>query len=286
MTKRKKPPRRQQRGPKATAKHQLGPVRFRDHTDSAAKILSNAKPEQLVEVTLPYLFASIQAGDAANVCVSSSLVLQRAYAMFGIRSELLPVSIGSAPMDRPITTASITTYGTDHPRWVGDQLHGHCVLHLPDSDRFVDVTADQFPDIAREGLGPIVGAGLHPGAAQTTGAMIAVQRGNRLIVYTPAAPMYQDLILNHPTVQANLPLAHSAGVKLASLALNAFRAPFVIERARATPHPRLHKLLDLVADAPMGSQEGTPETSSLWFEIPTADGTTTRRQLDELLPLP
>ncbi|OEJ28913.1 hypothetical protein AS594_35320 [Streptomyces agglomeratus] len=98
-------------------------------------MLQHAKPDQLVELVLPYLWVALADGRVpANVCVDACMTLRNAYGQLGVGAELLPVDLVIQNKD-----GSGTRYGSLTPRWTGASWNGHCVLVLPDSGRFVDV---------------------------------------------------------------------------------------------------------------------------------------------------
>ncbi|MEC4019387.1 hypothetical protein [Streptomyces sp. H27-D2] len=62
--------------------------------DLMARMLGHAKPEQIVELVLPYLWVALSDGRApANICVDACLTLRNAYGQLGVRAELLPVTV-------------------------------------------------------------------------------------------------------------------------------------------------------------------------------------------------
>lgn len=66
---------------------------LRGNLEAAAKMLQHAKPDQLVELVLPYLWVSIADGNPANVCVDACQTLRNAYGQLGVRAELQPVDL-------------------------------------------------------------------------------------------------------------------------------------------------------------------------------------------------
>lgn len=115
-----------------------------------ARMLEHAKPDQIVELVLPFLWAALTDGRApANICVDACMTLRNAYGQLGVRAELLPVTVAIQKKD-----GAGTLYGSLTPSWTGTEWSGHCVLALPDSERFVDPTIEQFTEIRKIGMGP------------------------------------------------------------------------------------------------------------------------------------
>ena len=48
-------------------------------------------------------------------------------------------------------------HGTPQPSWECNVLDRHCILYLPDEQRVIDATIEQFRKIARLKHGPLVG---------------------------------------------------------------------------------------------------------------------------------
>ncbi|MFF2148662.1 hypothetical protein [Kitasatospora sp. NPDC058190] len=256
-----------------------GAPTLQDTTDLVVSILTTAPPEQLVELLMPHLLTNISAGQPANRCVDASLTLRYAFGQFAIPSELLAVSLIT---EEP--SGVRREHGSSQPTWSpdGKTFHGHSVLFLTQSQRFVDATADQFAEVRRHGLGPVIGrtvAGteaLAAGQVLPAGSSIVVQRGDLLLRYTTTAAEDTPLLAGHPWVARHADRHRQAGVNLASLTLQALRAPWAIERALQAPYPRLRALLTAIGDTPY---EPDPQ-KNLVFQFPGGP-----LRLDEV-PLP
>ncbi|MBZ9645789.1 hypothetical protein, partial [Streptomyces sp. PSKA30] len=69
-----------------------------------------------------------------------------------MRAELQPVDL--VIQDR---NGHRVRYGSLTPSWTGPSWNGHCVLVLPDSERIVDATVEQFDEVREIGAGPMIG---------------------------------------------------------------------------------------------------------------------------------
>lgn len=250
--------------------------------DQVARMLEHAKPDQLVELVLPFLWAAISDGRVpANICVDACQTIRNAYGQLGVRAELLPVSVAIRKKN-----GTGTSYGSLTPSWTGTSWNGHCALILPDSERFVDPTIEQFDEVRKIGMGPMVGkvamASREDGSLVEPGAQIVMQRGDLVMTYTVAGPDALASIVEHPEVIAHVDRHRRTGVNTASLTLAALRAEGVRDRAMQAPHQRLRALLQAVADAPYESDEA----QDVRFRLPDQSGQEQRRlRLDEI-PLP
>lgn len=244
-------------------------------------MLEHAKPEQLVELVLPYLWAALVDGRIpANVCVDSCLTLRNAYGQLGVRAELLPVDLAVQHKD-----GGGTRYGSLTPSWTGTSWNGHCVLVLPDSERFVDATVEQFDEVREIGMGPMVGKVAlsmdGDGSLMQPGAQVVLRRGDLLLTYTAAGPEAVASIVERPEAVAHADGHRRTGVNVASFALVALRGEGVRGRAMQAPYPRLRALLRAVGDAPYEADEA----GDVRFCLPDQDGRERWLLLDEI-PLP
>ncbi|MDH2393982.1 hypothetical protein QCN29_35585 [Streptomyces sp. HNM0663] len=244
-------------------------------------MLEHAKPDQLVELVLPSLWVALADGRVpANVCVDACLTLRSAYGQLGVRAELLPVDL--AIRNRH---GEGVRYGSLTPSWTGTSWNGHCVLVLPDSGRFVDATVEQFDEVRKIGMGPMVGkvalslAG--DGSLMEPGAQVVLQRGDLVLTYTVAGPQALASITEHPEVAAHTDAHRRTGVNTASFTLVALRGEDVRGRAMQAPYPRLRALLRAVGDAPYEADEA----GDVRFCLPDHDGAERWLRLDEI-PLP
>ncbi|MBQ0967527.1 hypothetical protein KBY91_31970 [Streptomyces sp. RK23] len=249
--------------------------------DLMARMLEHAKPDQIVELVLPFLWAALSDGRApANICVDACLTLRNAYGQLGVRAEVLPVTVAIRKKN-----GTGTVYGSLTPSWTGTSWNGHCALVLPDSERLVDPTIEQFDEVRKVGMGPMVGK-----VAMSTrdddslvepGAQVMLQRGDLVLTYTVAGPEALPSVVEHPEAIAHADGYWRTGVNTASLTLAALRAESVRDRAMQAPHPRLHALLQAVGDTPYESDEA----QDVRFRLPDQCGREQWLRLDEI-PLP
>ncbi|MEH6375872.1 hypothetical protein V7793_16255 [Streptomyces sp. KLMMK] len=248
-----------------------------------ARMLEHAKPDQLVEVVLPYLWVALADGRVpANICVDACMTLRNAYGQLGVRAELLPVDLAVQSKD-----GGGTRYGSLTPSWRGTSWNGHCVLVLPDSERFVDATVEQFDEVREIGMGPMVGKvalstiSTQDGSMMEPGAQVVLQRGELVLAYTVAGPQALASIVEHPEAVAHADGHRRTGVNVASFTLVALRGEGVRGRAMQTPYPRLRALLRTVGDAPYEADE----SGDVRFRLPDHNGEERWLRLDEI-PLP
>lgn len=259
-----------------------GGLPLRGSMDHTARMLEHAKPDQLVELVLPYLWVALADGRVpANVCVDACMTLRNAYGQLGVRAELLPVDLAVQHKD-----GGGTRYGSLTPSWTGTAWNGHCVLVLPDSERFVDATVEQFDEVREIGMGPMIGkvALTIDGTQDSTmepGAQVVLQRGDLLLTYTVAGPEALASIVEHPEAVAHADGHRRTGVNVASFTLVALRGEGVRGRAMQAPYPRLRALLRAVGDAPYEADEA----GDVRFRLTDQDGEERWLRLDEI-PLP
>ncbi|MFF5185657.1 hypothetical protein ACFY30_18040 [Streptomyces sp. NPDC000345] len=259
-----------------------GGLPLRGSLDQTATLLEHAEPDQLVELVLPHLWAALADGRVpVNVCVDACLTLRHAYGQLGVRADLLPVDLAVQHKD----DGDGTRYGSLTPSWTGTSWNGHCVLVLPDSERFVDATVEQFDEIREIGAGPMIGRvalSTHDdGSMMEPGAQVMLQRGNLVLTYTVAGPEALASVVEHPEMVAHAGRHHRTGVNVASFALAALRGEGVRGRAMQAPHPRLRALLRAVADAPYEADEA----GDVRFRLDDRTGREQWLRLDEI-PLP
>ncbi|MGK7235766.1 hypothetical protein [Streptomyces hygroscopicus] len=117
---------------------------------------------------------------------------------------------------------------------------------LPDSERLVDATVEQFDEIRAIGAGPLIGrvalSTRDDGSMMQPGAQVMLQRGDLVLTYTVAGPEALASIVEHPEMAAHADDHHRTGVNVASFALAALRGEGVRGRAMQAPHPRLRAL--------------------------------------------
>lgn len=256
---------------------------LRGSLDQTARMLEHAKPDQLVELVLPYLWVSLADGRVpANVCVDACMTLRNAYGQLGVRAELQPVDLAIHNRD-----GGGTRYGSLTPSWTGVSWNGHCVLVLPDSERFVDATVEQFDEVREIGFGPMVGRvtlsthAAHGGSMMEPGAQVVLQRGDLELTYTVAGPGALASIVEHPEAVSHADGYRRTGVNVASFTLVALRDVGVRGRAMQAPYPRLRALLRAVGDAPYEADE----SGDVRFFLPDQNDQEQWLRLDEI-PLP
>ncbi len=240
--------------------------------------------QTLLLTMVPTLWAGMLRGQPANICVDSCRILQCCYAQFGIRSEIRAV-------DMAVTDDAGRTYihGTPQPSWEGNVLDGHCILYLPDEQRVVDATIEQFREIARLKHGPLVGrmaVQLTPGLRGSggrlpAGAQLPIRRANLTLLYTIADDDATRVILDHPASREDHGGHQRAGVNLASATLEFLRRHSQARPLDLSPYPRAAALLAAVREASVENEE----SGDWYFSVPGADGETSRLRLDQI-PLP
>ncbi|MET9077870.1 hypothetical protein ABZX95_38305 [Streptomyces sp. NPDC004232] len=179
-----------------------GALPLRGSLDQAATLLQHVKPDQMVELVLPHLWAALADGRVpANVCVDACMTLRHAYGQLGVRAELLPVDLAVQGVD-----GGGTRYGSLTPSWTGTSWNGHCVLVLPDSERFVDATVEQFDEVREIGDGPLVGKVVLSTDGNSSmvepGGQVMLQRKDLVLTYTVAGPEALASIVEHPEAVA------------------------------------------------------------------------------------
>ncbi|MFC9084639.1 hypothetical protein ACFTY7_49060 [Streptomyces sp. NPDC057062] len=244
-------------------------------------MLEHAKPDQLVELVLPYLWVALVDGRVpADVCVDACMTLRNAYGQLGVRAELLAVDLAVQHKD-----GGGTRYGSLAPSWTGTSRNGHCVLVLPDAERFVDATVEQFDEAREIGMGPMVSKVALSidgnGSLMESGAQVVLQRGELLLTYAVAGPESLTSIVGHREEAAHTDEHRRTGVNVTSFALVALRGEGVRERAMQAPHPRLRALLRAVGDAPYEADEA----GDVRFCLPDQSDRERWLRLDEI-PLP
>ena len=249
---RREPNRTATRKPATTARAGSGPrpgpgtQRLRASTQALGKLLAGAPPDSLVPLLVPILWLHHVDGLPGNLCVDAAYTLRYAYAQFGIRAEIMPVDL----VIQDSRTGATVMHGRPDPHWEDNQYVGHCVLRLPDDGRFVDATVEQYREISRLHLGPIVGrtvlstGPVDAGRPVLAGTHFGVSRQHLMLLYTASGSEAAVDLASHPLIREGQPLYQRAGLNLASHALLALLDPAVIDRARQSPYPRLHALLD------------------------------------------
>lgn len=253
-------------------------------TDSEGLIASllfspDPAPQTMVEVLPAAVWLHHMQGRPANVCVEATLTLRFAYEQLGIEARVLPVQLR---IEDPVTGWQ-TDYGRSDPFWDERVFHGHCVLWLPGSHRFIDATVEQYPPVRHYRLGPIVGrattggAVARPGAADPpAGWRLAVRRKDLLLTYTTITG--PEVVVDSDWVRGHRDRYRRAGINLASEVLVLLRGPEVIERVPVSDYPRLGALLTAVGGAELSEDESGDRV----FARPGADGRCRPVRLDEI----
>lgn len=245
-------------------------------------VTGNAPSAQTMLITIvPTLWAGMLRGQPANICLDGCRILQHCYALLGIRSEIRAV-------DLMVTddTGQMVMHGSPQPSWEGNVLDGHCILYLPGEQRVVDATIEQFREIARLKMGPLVGrmaVQLAPGLPGTSGslpagAQLPVRRANLTLLYTIASDDATQIILDHPAARDNSDGHQQAGVNLASAALEFLRRHSRARQLDMSPYPRAAALLTAIGDAPAE----TDGSGNWYFSVPDDGGQTRRLRLDQI----
>jgi hypothetical protein len=261
----------------------------RARVDKLSMQATSAPPEAIIPVLLATTWAGVQVGQTANHCVDACRTLGFALAQLGIRTELRAVEL----IIRNNRTGQMTERAPLIPSWQGNELTGHCILTLPEQDRFIDATIEQFHEVGALKLGPAVGrtgmlldpatGAVHPRRAAPVrvpaGSPIALIRGDLMLAYTLSPDHVNNIITSHPAVTDTTEGHRRAGINLVSLVLGQLRGGGLHDVIRQAPFPRLHTLLDAIADSPMVNDSG-----DVRFTI-TRDGQRRVLMLDEL-PLP
>ncbi|WP_344428922.1 hypothetical protein [Amycolatopsis minnesotensis] len=221
--------------------------------DEAFALLDRLIPEQVLTVGLPVWWLLLLPGKPANICLEGAFVLREAFALFGIDAKVKLVEL----IVRDTRTGQATQYGRPDPHFTGDQFRGHAGLWLPESKRFIDHSAQQFPPVRAVSWMPVSVRATSLGVTEWSAQRFGVPRGDHLMLeYTPVDDTILPAIMNNSTLAEHMDQVRRAGVNLASNLLAALRLPKLRERALASPHERLHRLLDLVGDADLINDPG------------------------------
>lgn len=250
--------------------------RIRGYPALLGGLLAEAPSESLISLTMPHLWAQLVDGQAGNACVDATYVLGYAFGILGIESRVLPV-------DLVITDSKgrTTFHGHPEPGWDHNgEYTGHVVLGLPEGQRLVDATIEQYPGVARHKQGPLIGriaTTTHPGLDPfTPGGHSMVQRQDTVLVYTWAAGEHAEALAAYPLIHDAQDQYATVGLRLASHALHYYTKDSVIERALQVPHVRARALIAATRDCP-----ATPDDiGDIWFSTPVG-----QLKLDQI-PLP
>jgi hypothetical protein len=233
----------------------------------------------MVEVLPAAVWLHHMQGRPANACVEAGLTLRFAYEQLGIEARVLPVKLR---IEDPLTGWQ-TDYGRADPFWDERVFHGHCVLWLPSSHRFIDATVEQYPPVRRYRLGPIVGRATTATVSTPAlveppaGSGLAVRRKDLLLTYTTIGD--QRVVADSDWVRGHLDRYRRAGINLASEVLVLLRNTDVVERIPVVDYPRLGALLAVVGGAELREDESGDRV----FALPGADGQRRPVRLDEVM---
>jgi hypothetical protein len=213
----------------------------------------------------------------AERCVDDCLTLVHAYAQLGIRAHVRAVEL----VVTSASTGQSVTHGTLAPWWQDGMLHGHSVVWLPGLGHLVDVTAEQFAEIAARRAGPVIAVGPAATGGDDGTLRIEVRRGDLLLTYTLAPAAMTAVLLDHPVIRAEPGGHRRRGINVASqvVAWLAERQP--PERTRLIPSRRAAALVDAVRDLP----ERPTAAGDSRFVLPAQPGGTVTARLDDI-PLP
>jgi hypothetical protein len=212
-------------------------------------------PDLLIEMLLPMLWRVKPVTITGNRSIDCSLVLAHAYEHLGIVATSCAVDL----MIKDASAEEYTTVGRSDPQDADGKFDGHCVLWLPQSQRFVDAMVDQFPEVRRHQRGPVIGrTAMTSGSASLgtelvyggiPGDMHVVVRPGMRLLYIVVGPDPVGVVTSSPVVREAAARYRRAGVNLASHALTLFRLPPVIEKVRAARYPQLHAILEELGQA-------------------------------------
>jgi hypothetical protein len=215
-------------------------------------------------------------GRNANVCVDACVLLKRIYALLGVDARITPVSVVVEPPG-----GGTSVYG-QNPRWEASVFAGHCVLWLPQLQRVVDPTIQQFPELSGED-GPFIG---RIGAASqalrdgelSVGSEIPIVRNGTQLIYTVTGA--EALILRSEAARRAEQLNPKSAANLAGWALSIMVLPEIAPRIRTAPFARIHALMDAIDGA-----EVDAGPSGYRFLLRGPDGEVTPAWVDDI-PLP
>ncbi|MGW4641629.1 hypothetical protein ACWEN6_24115 [Sphaerisporangium sp. NPDC004334] len=230
--------------------------------------------------TLLPLFMDVAAAEwlaPAERCLDDCMILLHAYAQFAIPAQVRAAEL----VVTDTVNKSSVTHGSLIPRWEDDMIHGHTVVWLPTLRHLVDVTAEQFSEIAVLQEGPIVADAISRRRGDGAPEHIVVKRGNLRLTYTLAPEQTTAVLLDHPVPRASAASYRRRGVNVASAVVSILVSSLPEERVRLIPHKRVAALVEAVRDLP---EHETP-TKDRRFLLPGPDGDQLMVQLDQI-PLP
>ncbi|MFC0861690.1 hypothetical protein ACFHYQ_05195 [Sphaerimonospora cavernae] len=213
----------------------------------------------------------------AERCLDDCMTLVHAYAQLGIPAQVRAVELTVTNT----STKSSVTHGSLTPRWEDDMIHGHTVVWLPTLEHLVDVTAEQFAEIAALDDGPIIAGHRGPRLSGNAPISIKVKRKDLLLTYTLASMPTSAALLDHPVPHAEAENYRRRGINVASAAVKILASSLPPGSTRLIPHKRAAALVEAVRELP----EHLTPTEDQRFLLPGPDGEHVVAQLDEI-PLP
>jgi hypothetical protein len=229
------------------ARYDVGRVRSPDHILVGLLLNDDVAPDLLVDLLPAALWMYENDGTAGNRCIDAAATLHYTYGFLGITAEPRPVDLVVSNQ----RTGQNIQYGRPDPRWSDSVFEGHCVIHLPDSKRFIDPTVEQYPEVRRFRIGPICGRTV---AAQVStpdqlraiehgelppGTHMGVQREHLLLLYTVADAAYDQIIMASDSVRSHEAELRRSGMNLAAKSIDLLRNPNTAQRARRAPRPAI-----------------------------------------------
>jgi hypothetical protein len=239
-----KPGKQSRTRPSGTGRYRPGVIRVDE--DEAFALLRQLQPEQLLTVGLPVWWLMLLPGKPANLCLEGGFLLREAFAVFGIAAEVKLVEL----IVHDERTGRATKYGRPDPYFDGDRFVGHAGLWLPDSKRFIDHSAQQFPPVRAVSWMPISLHTAAMGVATWGQQRFGVPRGDLMLEYIPVDDAVLPAIIDGSELAQHPDETHRGAVNVASNLLAVLRVvPELRERALASPHRRLPELLRAIGDA-------------------------------------
>ncbi|HTJ68197.1 MAG TPA: hypothetical protein VL551_11760 [Actinospica sp.] len=169
----------------------------------------------------------------AGRCVDDCVVLMHAYADLGIRAQVRAAVITVTGGG----DGEFFVHGALVPQWTGEVFDGHTVLWLPDAGYLVDPTAQQFPEIAEHGSGPILawadGSGADGGAVR-----VRLRRGTARVGYSLALAEVGAAVLGHRVARAEAQRNRDRGMNVAATVVETLAELLDPVDAARIPHPR------------------------------------------------
>lgn len=251
---------------RSRARSTFTPTALPEHVDveSIVDRLAEIRPEALPSVGLSEWYMASTPVRNSNQCVAACATVMTALRHLGLEVE--PVSL---QLEVPNRRGGTTRYGHLQPHHDTDgNVIGHVGL-LAD-DHFIDVTASQYPEVARGGIRVIYG----PTRGQSQlildqGGLIPVRtRDGQVIQYTVGRLGSADAVM--------MPLLEKAIEELAQLAFNTLTGytkalstvPLLLERVNTLAQPRHARFVRRVNE--MTRLDIVRDEAGNWHTVPTA----------------